>query len=176
VESRSGCSRGDLEDPGDLHEGQPEVVVQDEDGPLLDGDAPEGVFELVADGDRLYIHVGCGRPVDRELPDLGGPGSRATGLVVAGVNEDAMDPRFETVRLTQVREPLLGKDEGVLQRVLGETGIAEDPECDRVERVADLVHQDRERLPITPAGPLDEVSIHLIPQVTARPDGRAHSS
>ena len=87
-----------------------------------------------------------------------------------------MDPCLETVRLTEMGEPLPGKDEGVLQRVLGETRVAEDPERDRVERVADLVHQDRERLPIAPAGPLDDVSIHLIPQVVARPVGRAHSS
>ena len=31
---------------------------------------------------------------------------------------------------------------------------------DRVERVADLVHQDGERLTIAPTGLLDEVSIH----------------
>ena len=36
VEARSGGPRGDLEHFGDLHEGQPEVVMQDEDRPLLD--------------------------------------------------------------------------------------------------------------------------------------------
>jgi hypothetical protein len=32
---------------------------------------------------------------------------------------------------------------------------------DGVERIADLVHQDRECLAIAPTGLLDEVSIHL---------------
>jgi hypothetical protein len=31
----------------------------------------------------------------------------------------------------------------------------------RIERIADLVHQDGERLAVTPTGLLDEVSIHL---------------
>ena len=33
---------------GNLHERQPEVVVQDEDRPLLDGQPPECPLELVA--------------------------------------------------------------------------------------------------------------------------------
>jgi hypothetical protein len=39
--------------------------------------------------------------------------------------------------------------------------IAQDPLRDRVELIADLVHQDGERLTIPTAGLLDEVSIHL---------------
>ena len=54
-----------------------------------------------------------------------------------------------------------GEHEGVLQGVLGEARVAQDPIGDGVERVADLVHQDCERLPIAPPGPLDQVSIHL---------------
>ena len=72
-----------------------------------------------------------------------------------------MDPGLEAVRLPQMREPAPGEDEGVLQRVLGEPRVAQDPVGDRVERVADLVHQDGERLSVAPPGPLDEVSIHL---------------
>ena len=45
--------------------------------------------------------------------------------------------------------------------VLGETGIAQDPEGNRVERVAYPVHQDSERLAVAPTGLVDEVSIHL---------------
>ena len=60
-----------------------------------------------------------------------------------------------------MRDPAPGEDEGVLQSVLGESRVAQDPLGDRVERVADLVHQDGERLTIAPTGLLDEVSIHL---------------
>ena len=72
-----------------------------------------------------------------------------------------MDPRLEPVGLTQVWEPPPGEDEGVLQRVLGETRVAQDPERDGVERVADLVHQDGERLAIPMPSLLDEASVHL---------------
>ena len=72
-----------------------------------------------------------------------------------------MDPRLEALGFPQVRDPAPGEHEGVLQRVLGETRVAQDPLSDRVERIADLVHQDGERLTIAPTGLLDEVSIHL---------------
>ncbi len=39
--------------------------------------------------------------------------------------------------------------------------VAQDPVGDRVEQIADLVHQDRECLSIAVTGPFDEVSIHL---------------
>ena len=74
-----------------------------------------------------------------------------------------MDPRLEAVRIPKVRKPPPGKNEGVLQRVLGQTRVAQDPMSDGKERIADLVHQDGECLAITRPGPLDEVSIHLVP-------------
>jgi hypothetical protein len=71
-----------------------------------------------------------------------------------------VDPRLEAVRIAKMRKSPPGKHEGVLQRVLGQTGVTQDPVGDRKERVADLVHQDGERLAIPAAGLLDEVSIH----------------
>ena len=61
-----------------------------------------------------------------------------------------MDPCLEPVRLPQVRDPAPGENEGVLQSVLSESRVAQDPLGHRVERVADLVHQDGERLTVTP--------------------------
>ena len=52
MESRSGRARRDAEQLGDLHERQPEVVVQHEDGPLIDRQSPVGPLELVAIGQR----------------------------------------------------------------------------------------------------------------------------
>ena len=72
-----------------------------------------------------------------------------------------MDPRLKSVGFPKVRDPAPGEHEGVLQRVLGETVIAQDPLRDRVELIADLVHQDGERLTVSAAGLLDEVSTHL---------------
>ena len=83
-----------------------------------------------------------------------------------------MDPRLEAIRVPKVRKPPPGKDEGVLQCVLGQTGVAQDPMSHRVERIADLVHQDGERLAITRTGLLDEVSIHPRPPSRLGLDGR----
>src|SRR4029450_12634613 len=82
-------------------------------------------------------------------------------LVVAGMDEDPVDPGFEAIVIPQPREASPSKNEGVLQCVLGESGVAQDPERNRVERVADLVHQDGERLSVAPTGPRYEVSIDL---------------
>jgi hypothetical protein len=77
------------------------------------------------------------------------------------MDEDPVNPSLEAIDVPELRESSPGENEGVLQGVLGEAGIAQDPEGDRVERVADLVHQDGERLAVTPSGLFDEVSIHL---------------
>ena len=71
-----------------------------------------------------------------------------------------MAPGFEAIWFAQVRQPPPGEDEGVLQGVLGETWVAQDPLGYRVQRVADLVHQGRERLTVSPLSLLDQVSIH----------------
>ena len=65
VQSRSGGPGRDAEGLGDLDQGQPEVVVQDEDRALLDGQASERAVEGVAirDGDDL---VRTRRSVDRQ--------------------------------------------------------------------------------------------------------------
>ena len=51
VQSGAGRARGDAEELGDLHERQPEVVVQDEDRPLLDREPAERPLQFVAVGD-----------------------------------------------------------------------------------------------------------------------------
>ena len=153
---------------GDLHERQPEVVVQDEDRPLIDREPAERPLQFVAVGDGGRAVRGR-RPIDGQDPDVRRPLARPLRFVVAGVDEDAMDPRLEALGLPQVREPAPGEHEGVLQRVLGETRVAQDPLGNRVERIADLVHQDGERLTIAPTGLLDEVSIHLDLRCAATP-------
>ena len=77
------------------------------------------------------------------------------------MDQDPSDPGFEPVRLPELGELPPGRDEGVLQGVLGQSGIAQDPEGDREQRIADLMHQDSERVTVTPTGEFDEVLVHL---------------
>jgi hypothetical protein len=71
-----------------------------------------------------------------------------------------------------MREPPPGVDEGVLQRVLGETAVAQDPVGDRIQRITDLVHQDGERFMVTATRTLHEVSVHLGPSMRRSRRGR----
>jgi hypothetical protein len=162
METRSGRPRGDAEQFGNLDEGQPEVVVKDEDGPLLHREMSVRSLELVAIGDRSGL-VGGRWTVEGQDSDIGAPRLGPLRLVVTRVDENAVDPCFEAIRVAKMRKTPPGEDKGVLQSVLGPTAVAQDPEGHRVEDVADLVHQDRERLPIAPTGLLDEVSIHPRP-------------
>ncbi len=169
VESRSGGPGRDAEQLGDLDQGQPEVVVQDENRPLFDREPAICPLQFVAVGDGVGLVRGR-RPANRQDPDVGRPVASPLRFVVAGVNEDPMDPRLEAICITEMREPPPGENEGTLQRVLGETAVAQDPVRDGVEDVTDLVHQDGERLAVAAAGPLDEVSIQPLDLcVTATP-------
>lgn len=160
MESRAGCPRWDVEEFGDLNEGQAEVVVQDEDRPPFDRELPERAFQLVAIG-KGGAAIRGRWPSHRQDPDVGSPLTGPLRLVVAGMDEDPVDPRLEAVRIPKLRKPAPGEDEGVLQRILGETRVAQDPLGDRIEAVADLMHQDGERLSVSPTGLFDEVSIHV---------------
>ena len=71
-----------------------------------------------------------------------------------------MAPRLEPVEVTEARQLPPGQDEGVLERVLGHARVAQDAEGDRVELVAHLVDQDRERLTVAVPRHVDQVPVH----------------
>ncbi len=72
MQSRSGGTGRDAEHLGDLHERQPEVVVQDEDRPLIDREPAEGPLQFVAVGDGVGVVRGRW-PVDGQDPDVRRP-------------------------------------------------------------------------------------------------------
>ena len=74
------------------------------------------------------------------------------------MDEQAPDPGFEAIRVTQGRELAPDGDEGALQGVLGEIAVAQDPGGQRVHPVAGHADQRRECIAIAVLGPLDEVS------------------
>ena len=86
-----------------LGDRKPEVVVEDQDGALLDGEPPEGPFEQVA-----VVHgqvlVGAVRARDGKDPQALGPPLATPGLGVARVGEDAVEPRLEAGRVAQGAE------------------------------------------------------------------------
>ena len=59
-----------------------------------------------------------------------------------------MQPWLEARRISQTRELAPGRDEGRLNRVLGEAGVAKDPKRDRHAPVPGLLRQGTEGLSV----------------------------
>ena len=146
--------------------------MQDEDCPLIDREPAKRPLQLVAVGDGMRP-IGGRMSIHGHDPDGRRPSARPPRFVVAGMNEDPVDPRLEALGIPKARDPPPGEDKGVLQRVLGSARVTQDSEGHGEERVADLVHQDGKRLAVAPTGLLDEVSIHHVPLGGRGPAGRA---
>jgi hypothetical protein len=131
--------------------------MQHDDRPLLDGQASERPVELVAVVDGHDVVPVC-RSVDRQDADVPGPLPATPGLGVAGVDEEAANPRFEAIRVAQPRKLSPGGDEAALQGILGEMHVAQDPRRDREHPVAGQADQHAERVVIAAHRPLDDVS------------------
>ena len=80
----------------DLRERIAQVVVQDDDRPLLRCQPAEGAFELVP-GDDGARHVRFERGVGGNDPDAGDPASLGPGLGVARVDDEAVEPGVEAL-------------------------------------------------------------------------------
>src|SRR6478672_1848055 len=162
VEPRLRRAERDVETNRDVRQRQVEVVVEDEHGPLLEGEPPEGPLELVAvvdgqDARRL------GRSVDREKPKFGRPTRLTPGLGVALVDQDPVEPRLEAIRVAQRSQLPPGHDEGRLDGVLGEMGVTKDPVRDGHASVADRAGEGVEGLLVALLRTVHEISMHRAP-------------
>jgi hypothetical protein len=144
---------------GDLGHGQPEGVVEDEDGALLRRQSPETAVQLVAVVDREKLVWG-GPCVCLEQDNIGCEASATSRFRVAGIDEDAMEPRLESVRVAQGRELPPYLDEGHLDGVLGEAGVAQDAMGDEDAAVADLANQGGERFFVAEPRLIHDASEH----------------
>ena len=133
--------------------------MEDEDGPLLHGEPPEGALEQIA-----VIHgqvfVGAGLAGDGEDPQALVPPPPTPGLGVAGVGEDAVEPRFEARRITQGGKVGPGHRQRSLNGVLSQIDVPEDPDRDRQASVADRARQGVERFRVALPCPLDQSILH----------------
>jgi hypothetical protein len=77
---------------------EPQVVVDDEHGAMLGGQATEAALQLVAQR-GLGLHIAASAVGHRhpDLDELSSPDP--SGLPVAGVDEQAVQPRIEAVRV-----------------------------------------------------------------------------
>ena len=72
--------------------------------------------------------------------------ARLASLGVAGAHEEPVRPGFKAGRVAQLRKIPPDVQERLLRRVLGEIGVAQDPERHRMEPIASGHGQAREGL------------------------------
>ena len=149
----------DAERFGHCHEGQAHVVVQDKYGALVERKPAKGLLQLVTVRDHLDV-VDVAGDIGRKHAKGRCPSPVARCVRVAGVYQDSECPSLEAVRITQVRELPPDGQQGVLQHVLRENRVAEDPSRDAQQRVTDLVHQIGKRFLVAGAGSLHHLSVH----------------
>ena len=88
--------------------------------------------------------------------------ARAARFRVARVDEEALEPGVEAVRIAEAGQLTPGDHQRLLHGILGPSDVPEDPLGDRHEPVAMRPGQDGERLPVPALGLLDEIAIQPI--------------
>ena len=138
----------------------PELVLQDEHGPLLEREAPEGPV------DPLGLGESCGRvdglvicQIDQR--DLGAPPRLAT-FVIAGIDDHPAQPRLEPFGVAQARQLPPGTDDRLLGRILGSVRVPEDQAGEREDPVRGRVDERGEGVVVPPHRPLDLLDAHRV--------------
>ena len=169
VQSGSGGPGWNAEGLGDLGRGVPEVVMQDENRPLLGREPSEPAVQLVPMGDGQEL-VGGGRSVDRQHPELHRPASLERRVSDADVDEEPAEPRVESVRIAESSQVTPGDHQSVLQGILGPIDVAKDPLCDPEETIRARTYERHEGSRVATLRRLHEIAIHPPPLVAPTGD------
>jgi len=128
---------------------------------LLDRQATKASLDLILDGVR-GLDVWAARLVCRLERDFEPHApTRAPGHVLAGVDQEPVEPGIEAVRIPQSAQVEPGVDQRVLDRILGSTIVANDEAGDGIEATDRRRRELREGVAIACSSPDDEVPIHL---------------
>ena len=159
MESGAGGPGGDAKRFGNLRRFEARVMSKDEQHALLDGKAAEAALQLipVSDAEKLVVRR---RKVGRKDAELGDEAAIARRLGDTCADDEAMQPRVETVRIAERGQIAPGDHQCFLHSILGPIDVAEDPLRDRVKTVAANTDQVGVRLPVTASSSLHEIVIH----------------
>lgn len=162
------CPSRYAEDFADLGRGQADVVGKDQHRAMFEAETIEGVPDLVLvrDIDREIRLEGLGDHRDRSAE------AAATSVLVSRrVDQEPMEPRIESPRISEPRQLFPTVDERVLHRIFGKVSITKDESSGCVETVENPVHEEIERITVTAPGPLDDLDrshgLHGPPERTA---------
>jgi hypothetical protein len=148
-----------VKDPADLIARKAHVVVQDDDGTLLERQLAERSLELIALSE-CPLHVIDMWVVIRDDPKPSLPASDAPNLGAAGVDQEREQPRFESLWVAQARKLAPGDQERLLDGVLCSCRVAQDPIRDGVEPIAKAMDKRGERLLVLSLRAFDELDVH----------------
>jgi hypothetical protein len=122
-------------DPGEgrgLGQWVAEVVVQDDERPVLRVEEHECPLDQIPVG-QVAGRIGADRLVDDLELDLDGTAPSPARLVEAGIDEEAVEPGIEPVRITKSGQVPPGSHQGVLDRVARELRVPQDESRGRVQ-------------------------------------------
>ena len=137
------------------------MVVQDDDGSLVDRQAVERALDPVPIRQRGRRVFDCDRfDVGHHVQLDESPALVAADLVEAGPDREAMQPGIPRVGVTERAQPLPGRDERLLDRVLGAVPSRRIERGDGVLARCGRPHQVGEGIPVAPDRPLHERSLH----------------
>ena len=135
-----------------------DVVAQDQHGSLRVGQASQAAFDLIPVGE-------ISRPValtrlGGDQDDLGTPPALVPADVGTAADKQPVEPRVEPFHVAQRRQVAPGSHEGVLGRILGELGVAQDVASDGVQSIDGTAGEHGEGLPVPASRLLDEDRLH----------------
>jgi len=159
VETGTGRADRDTEDLGDLGRFAALEVAQHEQRPLLRCETTEAPLELIPIGDAKVVIAGGGDVHGQDVK-VGNEAALTRRLGQARADDEAMEPRVESVRIAEAPQVTPCDHQRFLQGILGPIGVAEDPLRERVEAVATNADQVGVGLPVTVPCRLDEIAIH----------------
>src|SRR4051794_4997829 len=134
--------------------------MEHEDRPLVGRQAAEPAVELVPVADGKQV-VACGRTViDRQHSEVRGPSTLTRRLGDADIDQQALEPRIESVRIAEPLQVTPGDHQRILEGILGPIDVAQDPLGDGEQPVGPNADQVDVRVPIPVPCRLDEVAIH----------------
>jgi hypothetical protein len=150
---------GNADSSRDLWQREAEVVVEDQDGPLLDGEPSKRALELVSVIDGLVL-VGPVHGLDGDQLDTLGPTPATPRLGETGVGQDPVEPRLETPRVSQRADFPPGGQQGRLDGVVSKVVVAQDPERDRHALVTGQASERIEGLSIAALRHVHQLCVH----------------
>jgi succinyl-CoA synthetase beta subunit len=159
VQPRFGRTQGDAQCRSDLGHRQVEIVVQDDESPLLGLELVEAALELVAVS-RLGHAIGGRHEIQLGQLDVEAMSPEPSRFIDAGTDEQAMEPGVEAFRVAQRGQITPGSDECVLHGVLRLIGVPEDQPSGRVQTRDRVACQLGEGVMIALPRSLHEVSLH----------------